>query len=861
MPERLQKDLFSFLDMFSFFSNITEKRILGRLENIASLILTFEEKLKTLSADELKSRTTKLKKRLQSGESSEQILPEAFALVREASCRTLQKRHFDVQMMGGVILHEGKIAEMRTGEGKTLVATLPAYLNALSQNGVHIVTVNDYLAKRDTVWMGQIHHALGLSVSCIVHDGAYMYDPKHTEKNLKSQISDLKSEEENLDKKRDDLGGFMVFEEFLRPISRKDAYRADITYGTNHEFGFDYLRDNLVMRTEDRAQRPHYYAIIDEVDSILIDEARTPLIIASPDQTSSEYYKMFARIAERLEKDKDFIVDEKLRTVSATDEGTEKVEKMIGISNIFDPEHSRLVHFFQESLRAKALFFRDRDYVVKNGEIIIVDEFTGRMLQGRRYSGGLHQAIEAKENVLVKEENRTYAQITIQNYFRLYKKISGMTGTAQTSAEEFHKVYGLDVVSIPTNKPMIRTDFPDRIYKTKDAKLRAVATEVKERYQKGQPVLLGTTSISNNETISAYLASAGVPHEVLNAKNNEREGAIIAQAGRFGAVTVATNMAGRGVDIILGGNPPDDHKAEKVKTLGGLHVIGTERHDARRIDNQLRGRAGRQGDHGSSQFFLSLEDDLVRIFGGERISRLMETLNFPEDVPIEANMISKAVNQAQQKVEGANFDMRKHLLDFDDVLNKQRSAIYTKRNAFLDAGEKNEIYPVMQNILSHFVEYTRDMILRELEHDPERTREAELTALEEKLKIVPETLEPERALVVGQHFVRILDTLWVEHLENLEGLRDSVNIRAYAQHEPLTEYRREAHGLFQELNKNFEALVWNTIFQIFDLDLKQIKTEEPKMKTPSPSDAKKIGRNEPCWCGSGKKFKKCHGLW
>ena len=851
--------------MFSFFSNITERRMLGRLEDIASLILTFEEELKTLSADELKNKTKKLKERLQSGESAEQILPEAFALVREASCRTLQKRHFDVQMMGGVILHEGKIAEMRTGEGKTLVATLPAYLNALSEKGVHVVTVNDYLAKRDTVWMGQIHHALGLSVSCIVHDGAYIYDPEHTQKN--SQItndklqtnSKIQNQNEELDKQRDDLGGFMVFEEFLRPISRKDAYRADITYGTNHEFGFDYLRDNLVMRTEDRTQRPHYYAIIDEVDSILIDEARTPLIIASPDQASSEYYKMFARIAERLEKDKDFIVDEKLRTVSATDEGTEKVEKMIGISNIFDPEHSRLVHFFQESLRAKALFFRDRDYVVKNGEIIIVDEFTGRMLQGRRYSGGLHQAIEAKENVLVKEENRTYAQITIQNYFRLYKKISGMTGTAQTSAEEFHKVYGLDVTSIPTNKPMIRTDLPDRIYKTKDAKLRAVATEVKERHQKGQPVLLGTTSISNNETISAYLASAGVPHEVLNAKNNEREGSIIAQAGRFGAVTVATNMAGRGVDIILGGNPPVAEEMEKVKTLGGLHVIGTERHDARRIDNQLRGRAGRQGDHGSSQFFLSLEDDLVRIFGGERISRLMETLNFPEDVPIEANMISKAVNQAQQKVEGANFDMRKHLLDFDDVLNKQRSAIYTKRNAFLEAGEKNEIYPVMRNILSHFVEYTREIILRELEHDSERTREAELSELEEKLKTVPETLEPERALIVGQHFVRILDTLWVEHLENLEGLRDSVNIRAYAQHEPLTEYRREAHGLFQELNKNFEALVWNTIFQIFNLDLKQIKIEEPKPKTPANINTKEIGRNDPCWCGSGKKFKKCHG--
>jgi len=838
--------------MFSFLSNIGEKKIIKRLEDIASLVLTFEEELKNISSEELKNKTDGLKERLQSGELDEHILPEAFALVREASRRTLQKRHFDVQIMGGVILHEGKIAEMRTGEGKTLVATLPAYLNALSEKGVHIVTVNDYLAKRDTVWMGQIHHALGLSVSCIVHDGAYMYDPKY-------EIDPAE------DANRDITGGFKIDEKFLRPISRKDAYLADITYGTNHEFGFDYLRDNLVMRTEDRVQRPYYYAIIDEVDSILIDEARTPLIIASPDQASSEYYKMFARVAERLEKDEDYIVDEKFRSVNATEEGIEKVEKIIGVSNIFDPEHSRLVHFFQESLRAKSLFFRDRDYVVRDGEIIIVDEFTGRMLQGRRYSGGLHQAIEAKENVLVKEENRTYAQITIQNYFRLYKKISGMTGTAQTSAEEFHTVYGLDVVSIPTNKPMIREDLEDRIYKTKEAKYRAIAEEVKERHKKGQPVLLGTTSISNNETLSSYLSSAGVPHETLNAKNNEREGSIIAQAGRFGAVTVATNMAGRGVDIILGGNPPVSEEMEKVKALGGLHVIGTERHDARRIDNQLRGRAGRQGDHGSSQFFLSLEDDLVRIFGGERISRLMATLNFPEDIPIETKMISKAVNQAQQKVEGANFDMRKHLLEFDDVLNKQRSAIYTKRNAYLEMGEKNEIRNIVWDILSKFHINAREEMIREAEYNPSESLDQKLNELDEKLKKVPETLEPERGLIIGQHLVRIMDTLWVEHLENLEGLRDSVNIRAYAQHEPLVEYRREAHILFQALNKNFEALVWNTIFPIFDFDLKQIKIEEPKAKQPVHKDIKDIGRNDPCWCGVKKsdgtpvKYKHCHG--
>ncbi len=844
------------LRMFSIFSKIISGNPLKRLETLVFLTNSYEDELSRLSDEELKAKSLTLKERVRNDGFNDQIMPEAFALVREASKRTSGKRHYDVQIIGGAVLHEGKIAEMKTGEGKTLVATLSAYLNALSGEGVHVVTVNDYLARRDAVWMGQIYHALGLTVSCIVHDTAYSYDPSF-------------EMEETVDKERDETGGFRVIEKFLRPISRREAYLADVTYGTNHEFGFDYLRDNLVLNLSDRVQRTPAYAIIDEVDSILIDEARTPLIIAAPDEASSDNYKTFANIVTKLSDGEDYEVDEKLRTVNLTDTGTEKVERALGIKNIFDPDNSRLVHFLNESLKAKTLFKKDKNYVVKDGEIIIVDEFTGRMLHGRRYSGGLHQAIEAKEGVFVKEENRTYAQITIQNYFRLYKKIAGMTGTAQTSAEEFHKVYGLDVVTIPTNRPLIRKESPDRIYKTKDAKYKAVAEEVKERHEKGQPVLIGTTSIENNETISAYLATAGIPHEVLNAKNNEREGAIIAQAGRIGAVTVATNMAGRGVDIILGGNPPTDEEMEKVKNLGGLHVIGTERHEARRIDNQLRGRSGRQGDPGSSQFFLSLEDDLVRIFGGDRVKKLMDAFNLPEDTPIEAKMISKAVNQAQQKVEGANFDARKHLLDFDDVLNKQRSAIYSRREKILIAGEKGEILGIVRETLERFAENVRHIAstLKDANAETEEKRATELAKIEDKLKTIPETIEKERGQTIAKHFVRIIDTLWVEHLENLESLRDSVNIRAYGQHEPLVEYRREAHGLFKALNNNFDGLVWNTVFPLFDISLDKIagSAKNESKKQISSMNTEHVGRNDPCPCGAKNsdgvpvKYKRCHG--
>ncbi len=698
--------------MASLLSKIFPNKALADYRKKVVLINSFEPEVQKLSSEELLKESKKLREEIKNGKDLSEALPYAFALVREAAKRTLNQRHFDVQLIGGMALHDGKIAEMMTGEGKTLAATLPAYLNGLTGKGVHVVTVNDYLAKRDAVWMGQIYHALGLTVSCLLHDAAYRYDPT------------FESDPE-ADKERDVLGSFKVVEKFLRPISRKEAYLTDITYGTNHDFGFDFLRDNLSPRTSDCVQRDYCFAIIDEVDSILIDEARTPLIIAAPDSQASEFYKTFAKVAEKLEPEVDYITDEKLKSVNITEPGIEKVEKMTSIQNIYAPENLRLVHFLQESLKARALFKLDRDYIIQNGEIIIVDEFTGRMLFGRRYSGGLHQAIEAKENVQVKNENRTYAQVTIQNYFRLYKKISGMTGTAQTSAEEFHKVYSLDVISIPPNRPMVREDKSDLIYKTKEAKYRAVVKDIKAQKEKGRPILVGTTSIVNNEIISGYLTKAGISHEVLNAKNHEREGAIIAQAGRAGSVTVATNMAGRGVDIVLGGNPPSAEESQKVKDAGGLYVIGTERHEARRIDNQLRGRTGRQGDPGSTQFFLSLEDDLMRIFGGDRIKSLMQTLNYPEDMPIQANVVAKVVNQAQAKVEGANFDIRHHLLDFDDVLNKQRTAIYVRRRKILEAGEKNEILPILKEILENFAKNQKAGLENEILNEPLKKDEIE----------------------------------------------------------------------------------------------------------------------------------------
>ncbi|HOW13191.1 MAG TPA: preprotein translocase subunit SecA, partial [Candidatus Pacearchaeota archaeon] len=740
-------------------------------------INSYENEFEKLSDSQLKEKTLFLKQELKNGKTLDDILPESFALVREASKRTLNQRHFDVQLIGGIVLHQGKIAEMKTGEGKTLTATLPLFLNALEGKGCHLVTVNDYLAKRDTVWMGQIYDFLGLSVACIVHDSAYIYDKNY------------KNENQEKDKERDLVGGFKVVESYLRNVSRKEAYAADITYGTNNEFGFDYLRDNLVYDIEDEVQRGFNYAIVDEVDSILIDEARTPLIISGQTDESTDKYYQFAQIVKNLKEEEDYLIDEKFKSVSFTEEGQNKIVKSLG----FDPwaENDISTAFqLEAALKAKTLFKRDKDYVVKDGEVIIVDEFTGRLMPKRRWSEGLHQAIEAKEGIKIQPESKTFATITFQNYFRMYKKLSGMTGTAATSAEEFDKVYNLEVVIIPTNKKMIRVDLPDRVYKTIDGKFRAVVKEIKERNQKGQPVLVGTVSIEKNEYLSKLLSIEGISHQLLNAKNHEKEGEIIAQAGKLNAVTIATNMAGRGVDIILGGNPPDEKEAEEVRKLGGLFVIGTERHEARRIDNQLRGRAGRQGDPGVSQFFLSLEDDLLRIFGGDRIKSLMDRVKIDEDQPIESNIISKAIESAQEKVEGLNFDLRKHLLEYDDVMNKHREVFYKKRKEILLNYKNSTLRNYVIETIKRAGYNVDDYINKEKEIGEENMREVE-------------------------RFVcfKVLDTLWIEHLEDMEYLRDAVKLRAYGQKDPLVEYKSEAHQMFKKLLETIDLNIAKFIFQ------------------------------------------------
>lgn len=781
------------------------ERYLNKIRPLLQEINSFEEQFSKLSDNDLKNKTEEFKSRFLKGASLDEILPEAFAAVRETAKRTLKQRHFDEQILGGIALHQGKIAQMATGEGKTLTSTLSAYLNAL-QHTAHIITVNDYLARRDTVWMGQIYDFLGLAVGCVNSDGSYIYDPAHSE---------------NLDKERDILGSFKVVHEFLRPATKKDAYNCDIVYGTNTEFGFDYLRDNLVNDLSQVISPGRAFAIVDEVDSILIDEARTPLIISMPDAESPKLYDTFAKIVPRLKENEDYTVDLKMRTAIITEAGLNKVEKILGTGNIYDERGIKYVHHLEQALRAEALFHKDKDYVVKNGEIIIVDEFTGRLLQGRRYSEGLHQALEAKEGVKVQQESRTLATITFQNFFRLYDKLAGMTGTAATSAEEFHKVYNLGVVIVPTHKPMIRRNLPDRIYKTEEAKFRAVVKEIKERHEKGQPILIGTISINNNEKLSRMLSLEGIKHEVLNAKQHEREATIHAQAGRLGAVTVATNMAGRGVDIILGGNPQDPEQSRRVCELGGLHIMGTERHEARRIDNQLRGRSGRQGDPGSSQFFVSLEDNLLKIFGGERIKNLMGTLKIPEDQPIEAGLVSRAIESAQTKIEGFNFDARKHILEYDDVMNQHRSLIYKKRQEILSgvsrANVDEEIYKQ-----------------KEKEMGPELMRQVE--------KLV---------------MFNTLDTLWMNHLEDMEYLRDSVRLRAYGQRDPLVEYKNESQRLFKNLLSNFEAQVAMIILKI--QPPKNIGFNVNPNPVAKSSNFSKVGRNDPCPCGSGKKYKKCHG--
>ena len=829
------------MSLFTKVFGDANEKYLKNLQPVTEKINSFEKEFEKLSDEKLKEKTGQFREEINKGRTLDQLMPEAFALVREAAKRTLSQRHFDVQMIGGIVLHQGKIAEMKTGEGKTLSATLSLYLNALEGKGAHLITVNDYLAKRDTVWMGQIFHFLGLTTGCIVHDAAYIYDPAYKEEDSQSQI------ENERDEVRDTVGGFKVVESYLKPCSRKEAYGADITYGTNNEFGFDFLRDNMAYEPQQQSQRGFNYAIVDEVDSILVDEARTPLIISAPDMESSKFYQEFAGIIPKLDSKTDFEIDEKMKTVTLTESGINKIEKILGTENIYEEKGMKYLRYLEQALKAEVLFKKDKDYVVKNGEIIIVDEFTGRMMPGRRWSGGLHQAIEAKEKIRVNPESLTLASITFQNYFRMYKKLAGMTGTASTSAEEFDKVYKLEVVAVPTNKPLQRKDLADRIYKNLEGKFMAVVKEIKERHEKGQPILVGTTSIEKNEYLGKLLEREGVPHQILNAKHHEKEGEIIAQAGKLGQVTIATNMAGRGVDIILGGNPFSEEEAKKVCQAGGLHVIGTERHEARRIDNQLRGRTGRQGDPGSSQFFISLEDDLMRIFAPDRIKSLMTALNIPQDQPIEARLVSGAIESAQSKIEGMNFDLRKHVLEYDDVMNKHREVVYRKRK---------EIFTI---------ENWKLKIAEMLSHLPPHSTSSssaieDLTkALQEKEKELGDKFDQVAKVVA----LRTLDMLWLEHLENMDYLRDSVRLRAYGQRDPLVEYKSEGHKMFQTFLDNFESGVVNMMLRVRLEEKPAVPFQQYQPSGIKPKD--KPGRNDPCPCGAkhsdGRpvKYKHCHG--
>lgn len=759
--------------MLSFLDRMLSRRhpYLRAAERVLVQVNAEEVPCKALTEEELRGSSERFRAELAQGTSLDTLLPRAFAAVREAARRTLNERHYDVQIIGGYVLHSGAIAEMRTGEGKTLVATLPAYVNALLGKGVHVVTVNDYLARRDAVWMGQVYAALGLSVGVINHDSSFRYDPTHTEK----------------DPLRDAEGSFKVVHEFLRPVDRREAYTADITYGTNNEYGFDYLRDNLEYDPRKVRQLNHHYAIVDEVDSILIDEARTPLIISGPARDPEELYKQFATIARSLQVGTDYTIDEKVRAVLLTDAGIEKAERILGVENIYAEGGGKFPHHLESAVKAKALYTIDKEYVIKGGEVVIVDEFTGRLQPGRRWSEGLHQAIEAKEGVPIQRESQTYASITFQNYFRMYHRVAGMTGTASTSTEEFSSVYNLEVVPIPTHRALQRKDEPDKIFQTETGKFKAIAKEVKERHEKGQPVLIGTTSIEMNERLATVLRGTGVPHEMLNAKNHEREGEIIAAAGRPGAVTVATNMAGRGVDIKLGGPLATPEEREAVKKVGGLFVIGTERHDARRIDNQLRGRAGRQGDPGETQFFVSLEDKLMRIFASDMVKGMMGRLGIAEDEPIQSRMVSRALESAQEKIEGVNFDSRKHVLGFDDVLNVQRSTIYARR---------------------------RNVLMGNAEGVLEYTAEHVLVARGDQSIIDTKRAELGDAVFTGMTqrlLLQAYDMFWIEHLETMEHLRNSVNLRSYGGRDPFIEFRREGLKLFRALEANLSRFVAEAI--------------------------------------------------
>ena len=842
-------------------------------QKVVDKINALEPSMQNLTDDKLVGKTNEFRERLQNGETLDDILPEAFAVVREGSRRVLGMRHFDVQLIGGMCLHDGRIAEMRTGEGKTLVATLPVYLNALTGKGVHMVTVNDYLAKRDSEWMGRLYRFLGLSVGLIAHD--------------------------------------MDFPE------RKFAYSCDVTFGTNNEFGFDYLRDNMVIEERQMVQRPLHYAIVDEVDSILIDEARTPLIISGPGQKSTDIYVKMAHAVATLKEGEDYKVDEKQKTISPADSAVPKIEKLIGVQNLYAPENIEYSHCFTAALRAKALMKRDRDYIVKDGEVIIVDEFTGRVMPGRRFSDGLHQAIEAKEGVKVQRESQTLATITFQNYFRMYDKLAGMTGTAKTEEDEFLKIYNLPVVVVPTNKPVQRVDYPDVIYKTKRAKYKAVGKAVAEIHAKGQPVLIGTTSITQSEELSVILKHMGIEHDVLNAKNHEREAQIVADAGQMGAVTIATNMAGRGTDIKLG---------EGVEELGGLFIIGTERHESRRIDNQLRGRAGRQGDPGASRFYLSLEDDLLRLFASDRVTKIMDKLGMEEDEPIEHKLITNSIEHAQKKVEARNFDIRKHVLEYDDVMNQQREVMYGERRKIL-TGEnlKENILSMVNHIIKTEMEqyaneklYPEEWTLDGLIEDAEKIyapqgklKKEELAAmsrdgLKEALEKTALDGYNQRELLFGEEnmrelekvvMLRVVDQKWMEHLDHMDMLRDGINLRAYGQRNPLAEYKIEALNMFEEMEGAIMDQIATLMYHVSIVTTEQqeamqaeaqkrraeqeiqkqrsqlsdhlqsaqashgdeVSAAEAKKKAPVKADGTKVGRNDPCPCGSGKKYKNCCG--
>ena len=773
-----------------FFSRNQSASFLRRIKPIVARAGTFEEELKPLSKEELAKRLVAIRERSNGEPTSEEDIAEVCALVREAASRTLGERHYDVQILGSLTLSKDRIAEMRTGEGKTLVATIPAILHSLAGKGVHVVTVNDYLARRDGAWMGQVYNYLGLTLGVVTANGSYLYDPEHI------------SKEE--DEARDETGSFRVFYDFLRPATKQESYNADVTYATNNELGFDYLRDNTAYDSEQVVQRGHYFALIDEIDSILIDEARTPLIISGPAADAEGFYERFADMVRTFNPEEDYVVDEKRKAIQITDAGITKAEKMLGLDNLYTEGGVKLAHHLETAIRAKALFSKDKEYVVKDDEVMIVDEFTGRLQPGRRWSEGLHQAMEAKEGVTIQKETRTYASVTFQNYFRMYDKLSGMTGTALSSEEEFYTVYKLEVVVIPTNKHIARQYYNDQIFQTSNGKYRAVAKQISEHHKKGQPVLVGTVSIEDNEIVDRYLTEAGVPHEVLNAKNHEREGEIIAQAGRMGRVTVATNMAGRGVDIKLGGAPSVPEEREAVLATGGLVVIGTERHEARRIDNQLRGRSGRQGDIGETRFFVSLEDKLMRVFASDTIKKVMSTLKIPEDEPIESRMITRALETAQERIEGFNFDSRKQILAYDDILNTQRLSIYTRRRAAL-FGTEEELFSAVR-------ELTKDY--------PEADRFFDEKMAEFGKEIL--------ALLLRRLLLQVTDMYWLEHLEDMEYLRRSVSLRAYGQRDPLVEYRREGLLRFHTLERNIGNALHEALPRLVLADDARMRVEEER---------------------------------